>query len=530
MIVIGSLSILGCLVFVIFISIGRTDGLDCYTCTNATHISECKSTTTCNAGEICFSDHIQTPNGILYSFGCRLDTYCKTIVAKGNNVGTGSVVGRSTMTGTCFECCKEQHCNRQLCMHSFSEKECADSTEIHCSTVGAMVDMCSDTEKANTVCRRFCGLCNYVNGQWSSWVSWSNCHVTCGTGTQTRARNCSEPAPSGGGHFCEGQSLETQDCTEGPCPVHGSWAGWTPWGSCSATCGIGLQRRDRSCSNPYPARFGDHCYGDSRDDQICLTSACSDGGWADWTVWGTCSRTCGDGIKTRSRTCDNPLPSIQGKYCQGDPYQVVTCSLKGCPETNGGWSTWTEWTHCSATCNTGMRSRLRDCDSPVPSAGGKFCPGSSYDVQQCIIKSCPRKLSAFTAKQPSNGYCSHPTFWASIRLCYISFKNVVLNEGNHYNDGDFTCLYPGLYYFEAYLTARNNGRNTIECEIQKNSLSVIDLNQVNPGNSSNGTLSTTGSTTLHLVKGDVVHVYCTHDSSYLHSTSAFSGFLVSPDP
>ncbi|XP_053391455.1 semaphorin-5B-like [Mercenaria mercenaria] len=263
------------------------------------------------------------------------------------------------------------------------------------------------------------------------------------------ARNCTEPAPSGGGHFCEGQSLDTQDCTEEPCPIHGSWAGWTPWGSCSVTCGIGLQRRDRSCSNPYPDRFGDHCYGDSRDDKICLTNACA--------------------------------------------------------ETDGGWSTWTEWTHCSATCNTGIRSRLRDCDRPFPSSGGKFCPGSPYDVQQCVIKPCPRKLSAFTAKQPSSGYCrkTYGIFhWTSkVIFCYVSFKNVVLNEGNRYHNGNFTCLYPGLYYFEAYLTAQNKGSNHFQCMILKNARPVIFFYQINPDKTGNGTLSTTGSTTLHLKKG-----------------------------
>lgn len=510
----------------------ETAALDCYTCTNATYVSACNSKSTCNAGEICFSDHVLTQNGMLYSFGCRASRECKSIIAanSSSSVVSGSLIGRSVVAESCSECCQEQHCNRNLCQHTFSEKSCADSTEIHCATAGAIVDMCSDTDNANKLCRRFCGLCNYVNGKWSSWFSWSNCHVTCGIGTQSRVRNCSEPSPSGGGHVCAGHSQETQKCTMEQCPIHGSWADWTPWGSCSASCGIGLQRRDRSCSNPYPSRFGDHCFGDARDDEICLSSACQDGGWADWSTWSTCSRTCGDGIQTRSRTCDNPLPSIQGNYCQGNSYQVETCSLRNCPETNGGWSTWSEWTHCSATCNTGMKTRLRDCDNPAPSSGGTHCKGSPYDVKHCIIKSCPRKLSAFSASQPSDGYCHYFKNWFNfVDFCYLSFNHVDLNDGYRYNNGNFTCLYPGLYYFEAYLLAKDNGNNYFKCIIQHNNQSVMDFYQENPVETKNGTMSATGSATLHLVKGDRVNVRCSHRSSKLHQFSTFSGFLVSPD-
>lgn len=65
-----------------------------------------------------------------------------------------------------------------------------------------------------TRCYCFC----QVNGQWSAWFAWSKCDVTCGTGTKTRHRNCSEPQPSGGGHFCVGQELDTDTCTLELCP------------------------------------------------------------------------------------------------------------------------------------------------------------------------------------------------------------------------------------------------------------------------------------------------------------------------
>jgi hypothetical protein len=54
------------------------------------------------------------------------------------------------------------------------------------------------------------------------------------------------------------------------------------------------------------------------------------GGWSAWSTWSTCSVSCGDGFKTRSRSCTNPEPGINGKHCVGDNMQVVTCNKEDC--------------------------------------------------------------------------------------------------------------------------------------------------------------------------------------------------------
>lgn len=53
-----------------------------------------------------------------------------------------------------------------------------------------------------------------------------------------------------------------------------------------------------------------------------------DGHWGRWSAWSTCSKTCGNGTKVRSRQCDDPTPANSGKLCSGDDKQQTAC-IKG---------------------------------------------------------------------------------------------------------------------------------------------------------------------------------------------------------
>ena len=52
------------------------------------------------------------------------------------------------------------------------------------------------------------------------------------------------------------------------------------------------------------------------------------GHWGRWGPWTKCSRTCGQGYKTRSRQCDDPAPLYGGKFCSGTLVQLKPCQLK----------------------------------------------------------------------------------------------------------------------------------------------------------------------------------------------------------
>ena len=56
-----------------------------------------------------------------------------------------------------------------------------------------------------------------VDGNWSPWVSWTTCSVTCGVGIMTRDRFCDNPEPQHGGLYCDGFAQETEGCQRGHC-------------------------------------------------------------------------------------------------------------------------------------------------------------------------------------------------------------------------------------------------------------------------------------------------------------------------
>ncbi|KFQ32041.1 A disintegrin and metalloproteinase with thrombospondin motifs 14, partial [Merops nubicus] len=76
---------------------------------------------------------------------------------------------------------------------------------------------------------------------------------------------------------------------------------------------------------------------------------------------------------------------------------------------DGSWSSWSKFGSCSRTCGGGVRSRSRSCDNPPPAYGGRHCPGSTYEYQVCNAEECPGPYQDFRAQQCSkrNSYYTH---------------------------------------------------------------------------------------------------------------------------
>ncbi|KAM6930888.1 LOW QUALITY PROTEIN: A disintegrin and metalloproteinase with thrombospondin motifs 12-like [Xenentodon cancila] len=98
-------------------------------------------------------------------------------------------------------------------------------------------------------------------------------------------------------------------------------------------------------------------------------------------------------------SCRSKLDSpIDGTRCGPEKWCISgECVIVGkLPETvNGGWGQWSTWSHCSRTCGTGVQSAERECNNPKPEFGGKYCTGERKRYRTCNTKPCQNDKPTF---------------------------------------------------------------------------------------------------------------------------------------
>ncbi|XP_060565969.1 coadhesin-like [Ruditapes philippinarum] len=206
--------------------------------------------------------------------------------------------------------------------------DCDSCIDTYIPRVPCPVTYCTDyPDWSKTICKKTCGHCStpapVINGNWGSWGQYSTCSHSCGTGTMSRYRACNNPPPSGGGYGCYGNNYETTYCNIVQCSIDGRWSNWNTWSSCSVSCGLGVITRDRMCNNPAPVGNGAPCNGNSTEKHECTVGPC-----AEWSHWfnGDCSVSCGNGTMERLRHCSTGRESD----CNGIAYEMVPCSNVEC--------------------------------------------------------------------------------------------------------------------------------------------------------------------------------------------------------
>jgi len=216
----------------------------------------------------------------------------------------------------------------------------------------------------------------------SQFGLWGACSKSCGGGERHRART-QVSAAEHGGKDCAHMD-ETDKCNSQWCPSDCRLAGWGGWGGCSVTCGGGTQQRARSIESN--KMFGGKACGHLTETQACGAANCPrDCEVSDFTDWGPCSASCHSGIAKRVRVVTRQA-SLGGKVCQ-HLSETKTCDRGPCP-LDCTVTSWGAWTSCTASCGTGLHMRKREVATINMDAAGYVCPALS-EHRHCNEHACP---------------------------------------------------------------------------------------------------------------------------------------------
>lgn len=91
----------------------------------------------------------------------------------------------------------------------------------------------------------------------------------------------------------------------------------------------------------------------------------------------------------------------------------------------GNWGSWLPWSPCSETCGRGVQSRIRLCNNPPPAFDGSQCVGTDTQTQMCKEKPCPGK-DAIMLREKSP---LRPGFRNSLNEADFSFIHFVSSSG-----------------------------------------------------------------------------------------------------
>jgi hypothetical protein len=220
-----------------------------------------------------------------------------------------------------------------------------------------------------------------VHCEMHEWGVWQACSTTCGDGQAKRDRLV-KVQPQFGGNVCPVLSA-TQQCNEGPCPVHCDVSAFSDWSACSTTCGKGTELRHRSILT-HADHGGFTCPALTESRQCEIVACPIHCEVSEFSVWSACSVSCSHGTQLRARKV-TVAPQHGGTACP-ELLETERCNEGPCP-VHCEVSQWAEWSSCSTTCGKGIELRLRVVVTHAAN-GGYVCP-NLQDQRDCEVVPCP---------------------------------------------------------------------------------------------------------------------------------------------
>mmetsp|Transcript_43512 Transcript_43512/g.100126 ORF Transcript_43512/g.100126 Transcript_43512/m.100126 type:complete len:1548 (-) Transcript_43512:136-4779(-) len=223
-----------------------------------------------------------------------------------------------------------------------------------------------------------------VDCEFGPWTPWTTCSESCGAGYESRTRVINRESAHGGVP-CNGTLREAQMCKQLPCPAEDcKMSPWSSWSGCNSTDPYNKIRKRHILSAGNAA--GKACSGGTIESECCEFMVPSDCIFSDWCDWSSCTAQngCGEGGQTFRvrRVLSEPF---NGGTCPESKLQETKpCSLPECKtnEEDCVLDDWKDWSDCSTTCGKGDRERTRDVKKPA-TGNGIGCAGSLKEIEMC---------------------------------------------------------------------------------------------------------------------------------------------------
>lgn len=265
---------------------------------------------------------------------------------------------------------------------------------------------------------------------WTSWGAWTACSVTCASGVHTSYRECHKVDPLSQDEECFGDYVKQGVCTSPACAVNGKWTLWSSWDTCDASCGGGVQTRERTCKKSSHTDID--CVGDTTQEQSCNDWLCPD-----------CSKTCLVGtLNDACDTCICESTTIEGRILStaGNPIHGAVLAADTAPSRELAQTNSTGFFSLTATCLTSVIIVSRD------GFQNKIVElSSTFQVIEMAFEVLPRMTEQPRSKFRLAGedvvFCCSAVSSPNITYYEWFHDSILLNKSLYKNNGTLLSLH-----------------------------------------------------------------------------------------
>uniref|UniRef100_A0A8D3C4X6 ADAM metallopeptidase with thrombospondin type 1 motif 9 n=1 Tax=Scophthalmus maximus TaxID=52904 RepID=A0A8D3C4X6_SCOMX len=113
-------------------------------------------------------------------------------------------------------------------------------------------------------------------------------------------------------------------------------------------------------------------------------------------LWCTSPEGAQQGCRTQHMPWADGTDCSPGKHCK---HGLCIAKEQDATPVEGAWGVWSPFGTCSRTCGGGIKIAVRECNRPVPRNGGMYCVGRRMKFRSCNSEPCSKQKKDFREEQ-----------------------------------------------------------------------------------------------------------------------------------